>query len=171
MGTQLPSASAANPCLTWLPQCADGSGGLGTPLARSASLALLCLLFTPHGPVGSGPCEAACAAPRPAASRPNAIGQAPGSGLASALCLPHRPPRQPCWPLGCRCTGVGPSREAFRCLLPTYPMGPLPCVPGQPGPEEAAPDLVLWIWADLGAPWEMMLGSGPSGDLIRCFQM
>ena len=65
VGTQLPSASAANPCLTWLPQCADGSGGLGTPWARPASLALLCLLFTPHGPVGSGPCEAACAAPRP----------------------------------------------------------------------------------------------------------
>lgn len=41
--------------LTWLPQCADGLGGLGTPWARPASLALLCPLFTPHGPAGSGP--------------------------------------------------------------------------------------------------------------------
>ena len=62
-------------------------------------------------------------------------------------------------------------QRGFQMSAAHIPMGPLPCVPGQPGPEEAAPDLVLWIWADLGAPWEMMLGSGPSGDLVRCFQM
>lgn len=102
---------------------------------------------------------------QPPLARPLALAQP-----APSVCLTG-PPRQPCWPLGCRCAGAGPSGEAFRCLLSTFPMGPLPCVPGQPGPEEATPDLVLWIWADLGAPWEMTLGSGPSSDLVRCFQM
>ena len=70
-----------------------------------------------------------CRSP-PTASCVATIGQAPGSGTASALCLPHRPPGQPCRPWGHCCTGAGPSGEAFRRLLPTFPMHPLPCAPG-----------------------------------------
>ncbi|CAI9157497.1 unnamed protein product [Rangifer tarandus platyrhynchus] len=70
------------------------------------------------------PCEAACAAPCPPASRPTTIGQAPGFGPASALCLPHRPPQAAMLAFGVPLRWCRAIRRGFQMSAAHIPHGP-----------------------------------------------